>query len=249
MNGSQQDNNEPEDGAPAIEPPHPVVTVSAFRGRFLWFAAAAALAVTLTVQVSSLEPSSGPELSSMGQVREGGESGSMMSKHELHHGGASLSPVSESAFLVDMIPHHEEAIRAAAQLLANTDRDEMRIFARLIISVQQAEVDTMRRWLAERYPDVEQVSDYMPMMGDYSGLAGDAVDRAFLEDMIPHHMTAVMMSRNLVQNNDVVHDDVKPFASTIAKTQSAEISQMMVWLPLWFGLEAGYEMGGQGMHS
>lgn len=249
MNNSHDDSNEPVDEVPTVQPAVPVVPASSSRGKLLWFAAAAAVVVTLSVVSSSPTPAPTPEVSSSGQMREGAEGGSMMSNHELHHGGASLSPVSESAYLVDMIPHHEEAIRAARQLLVNTDREEMRSFARVIISVQQAEVDTMRRWLAERYPDINQVSGYMPMMGDYSGMTGDAVDRAFLEDMIPHHMTAVMMSRQLVQKNIVVHDDVEPFATTIAKTQSEEISQMMVWLPLWFGPEAGYGMMGQGMHS
>lgn len=170
---------------------------------------------------------------------------SSMSMHEQHHGGASVMPASEADYLVDMIPHHEEAIRAARQLLAGTEREEMREFARRIIDVQQSEVDTMRRWLSERHPTVDRTSTYMAMMGDYQGMTGDQIDRAFLEDMIPHHMTAVMMSQQLVMIGISEHDDVPPFAETIARTQSSEIQEMSAWLQDWFGVAYGSGM----MHS
>jgi uncharacterized protein (DUF305 family) len=161
-----------------------------------------------------------------------------MTMHEMHHGGMTGAPTDEAAYLVDMIPHHVEAIRAAEQLLAGTTRDEMRSFARTIISVQQSEVDTMIDWLRVRHPDTSQVSTYRPMMRDYAALTGDELDRAFLVDMIPHHMTAVMMSRQLVELGLAEHDDVAPFATTIANTQFSEINQMQQWLFKWYGADA-----------
>jgi uncharacterized protein (DUF305 family) len=73
------------------------------------------------------------------------------------------------------------------------------------------------------------------MMRDLTGLRGDALDKAFLDDMIPHHMAAVMMSQQLLTGNLAEHPEVEPFARTIRDTQRAEIMQMHGWLADWFG--------------
>jgi uncharacterized protein (DUF305 family) len=44
-------------------------------------------------------------------------------------------------FLARMVPHHEEAVEAAEQLLDGTDRAQMRGFARGIIETQSEEID------------------------------------------------------------------------------------------------------------
>jgi uncharacterized protein (DUF305 family) len=72
------------------------------------------------------------------------------------------------------------------------------------------------------------------MMRDLSQLRGDALDRAFLEDMIRHHMMAVMMSQQLLNRQLVEHRDVRPFAESIRDTQTAEIRTMQQWLRDWF---------------
>lgn len=227
---------------PASTDSGPSDTGGTRRRKFLLPVGAAALAAVFLF--GWLQTATTPTLPAMDEKADTPTSSSM-SMHEQHHGGASVIPASEADYLVDMIPHHEEAIRAARQLLAGTEREEMREFARRIIDVQQSEVDTMRRWLSERHPTVDRTSTYMAMMGDYQGMTGDQIDRAFLEDMIPHHMTAVMMSQQLVMIGISEHDDVPPFAETIARTQSSEIQEMSAWLQDWFGVAYGSGM----MHS
>ncbi|MBI2706393.1 MAG: DUF305 domain-containing protein, partial [Actinobacteria bacterium] len=107
-----------------------------------------------------------------------GEMGQMMADAQVD---------SEFAYLVKMIPHHEEAITAAQQLLARSDRPEMKAFATSIIDTQTAEADQMKADLANWYPGRDTTTDYTPMMRDLTQLSGDALDKAFLEDMIPHH--------------------------------------------------------------
>jgi uncharacterized protein (DUF305 family) len=152
----------------------------------------------------------------------------------------------EFGYLTGMVPHHEEAIRNAQVLLAGTDRPEMRAFATRIIETQTREVAQIRSWLATWYPGRDTTVDYTPMMGDLTGLRGDDLDRAFLTDMIPHHMGAVMMSQQLLGRRLATHTEVEPFARTIRDTQHAEIVQMRGWLAEWFGLtgtEHGASMG------
>ena len=58
-------------------------------------------------------------------------------------------------------------------------------------------------------------------MRDLSGLSGDALDEAFLIDMIPHHMVAVMMSQRLLMHGDAEHDEVDALARTSAPSSAA----------------------------
>lgn len=151
------------------------------------------------------------------------------------HQRGMMEAESEFDYLAQMIPHHEEAIQAAQVLLAGTDRSEMQAFAEDIIETQTAEVAQMREWLATWYPDRDPTVDYQPMMRDLEGLSGDELDQAFLEDMIPHHMGAVMMSQQLLAQDLAEHPEVVSFAQEIRDAQMTEIQQMVRWLADWFG--------------
>jgi len=153
-------------------------------------------------------------------------------------GGAGMSEVvvaSEFDYLAVMIPHHDEAIATARILQRGTGRQEMRTFAASIVETQSAEVEQMKAWLAAWYPRRDTRVVYQPMMRDLAGLTGDALDRAFLEDMIRHHLMAVMTSEWLIMRNLAVHAGVIPFAANIRDTQHAEMQMMSEWLRTWFG--------------
>jgi uncharacterized protein (DUF305 family) len=132
-------------------------------------------------------------------------------------------------------PHHQEAIDTAQVILERTSRPEMRQFAENIIQVQTAEIAQMKNWLNEWYPGRNISVSYVPMMRDLSQLQGDALEQTFLQDMIKHHMGAVMMSQMLLNHNLVKHQAVQPFAENIATSQHREIRQMQTWLMAWFG--------------
>ena len=154
---------------------------------------------------------------------------------------------SEFEYLTRMIPHHEEAIDSAEALLEGTERPEMEAFAEDIIDTQSAEVDQMQEWLAIWYPARDTSVDYEPMMRDLTALDGDELDQAFLEDMIGHHMAAVMMSQQLLTRDLAEHEDVVPFAERIRDGQRAEIQQMRAWLADWFDESAMGPMTWDGM--
>lgn len=157
----------------------------------------------------------------------------------------SMQVNSEFEYLSQMIPHHEEAIATARILLQRSDRPEMKQFAHQIIQVQGAEIQQMQTWLNQWYPHQRNSRPYTPMMRELGQLRGNDLDRAFLQDMIMHHMGAVMMSHQLLHRNLVQHAPVRPFAQTIANTQRAEIQQMQLWARNWFG--GSGMMGGMGM--
>lgn len=151
-------------------------------------------------------------------------------------GMSDMKVTDEFSYLSMMIPHHEEAITAAESLKSGTDRAELREFAQKIIDTQTREVNQMRLWLGAWYPGRNTTVDYTPMMRDLSSLRGDSLDRAFLQDMIPHHMAAVMMSQQLLAMGLADHAELEPFAQTIRDSQRAEIMTMHGWLSQWFGV-------------
>lgn len=63
-----------------------------------------------------------------------------------------------------------------------------------------------------------------------AGKTGDALDRAFLEGMIPHHQAAVDMARYM---SGSTHTELIKLAKDIIASQSREIEQMKQWQIAW----------------
>lgn len=148
--------------------------------------------------------------------------------------GMMESVDSEYEFLIKMIPHHEEAVNKAKILRDNTNREKMKEFAKDIIKVQNQEIKEMKKYLAKWYPNRTNEYKYEPMMGNYEGLSGEELDYVFLEDMIFHHMGAVMMSQQLIMQGLDEHQEVYELANSIRKSQRREIFMMRDWLDNWF---------------
>jgi uncharacterized protein (DUF305 family) len=147
----------------------------------------------------------------------------------------------EPGYLAEMIAHHQEAVTSAREL-ARSDRAEMRSLGASIVKTQTAQIRQMQAWLREWYPEQFATADYQPMMRDLSGLSGDRLDQTFLQDMIRHHMVAVMMSQQLLWRG-VDHDAVAELARSIRDDQSAEIVEMQRWLAQWFDTDWRGGMG------
>ena len=189
-----------------------------------------------------------------------GHRGGMMSSWSYDHGDGSRDrqlgwmmpgPMhapgvsSEYAYLTGMVAHHEEAVTAAQQL-ERSPRAEMRAFGEAIIASQSAQIDSMQQWLTTWYPTRSEEADYQPMMRDLTDLSGDRLDQVFLQDMVGHHMGAVMMSQRLLKGGEADHEQVEVLAQTIRVEQHNEIFQMQQWLYEWFG--QGWQQGMHGMH-
>ena len=152
----------------------------------------------------------------------------------------------EFSYLTHMVAHHQEAV-AAAQQLARSERPQMRAFGRDIVATQSAQIDQTQAWLADWYPGRSTDVEHRPMMRDLTGLTGDRLDRVFLQDMVGHHMAAVMMSQQLLARAAVDHAQVAVLARTIRDDQHAEIFQMRRWLRTWYG--TGWHRGWGGRHQ
>jgi len=157
----------------------------------------------------------------------------------------SYATASEAEYLVEMVAHHREAV-VAARGLVRSDRPQMRALGESIVETQSAQIEQMTSWLADWYPEQSTTVAYRPMMRDLSGLSGDPLDRAFLQDMIGHHMVAVMISQHLLWRG-TDHEEVADLARSIRDDQHSEIIQMQRWLAQWF--DADWGGMGSGMWS
>ena len=188
-----------------------------------------------------------------GQTRWGSQDRHPGPRHWMH--GAAVA--TEFGYLTEMVAHHEEAVAAAPEL-RRSDRPQMRVFGQSVVASQTAQIEQMKAWLSEWYPGRSTDVDYQPMMRDLTGLSGDRLDRVFLEDMIPHHMMAVMLSQQLLVRGVADHDEANTLAVSIRDEQHAEIFWMQRRLEAWFdggwrhGMGPGSRWGpgmGPGMHG
>lgn len=179
-------------------------------------------------------------LAGCGQNNDPGMSG-------MDHGSSSSSPSSSEAsadfnaademFVTMMIPHHQQAIEMADQILAKDGIDERVVsLAEQIKAAQDPEIQTMKGWLQEwgvPYDDSMSGMEGMDMGGgmmsedDMAALdaaTGVEATRLFLNGMIAHHQGAVTMAQSVL--TDGQNPDVAALAQQIIDGQTAEITTM-----------------------
>lgn len=134
---------------------------------------------------------------------------------------------SEREFLEGMIPHHQEAVDTAKEVVTRGgSTPEIKKLAQDIILAQEAEIKMMKEWYQAWYGQayVANKEAYTPMMRDLSNLSGAALDKVFLNDMVMHHMGAIMMAKSVQPYLE--HSELETLTAAIVETQSAEIQLM-----------------------
>jgi len=133
---------------------------------------------------------------------------------------------SEREFVTGMIPHHQEAVDTANEVLARGGSTaEIITLANEIIAAQETEIALLKEWHLAWYGE-SYLADgsYQPMMRDLAPLSGAALDKQFLEDMIPHHRGAIMMAESV--RPYITKQEITDMANAIMTTQTAEIELM-----------------------
>jgi len=151
--------------------------------------------------------------------------GGMMDMGDMDH--SMMIVKSEREFLTGMIPHHQEAVDTAKEVIARGGSTlEIKRLAEAIVIAQEKEIAMMKGWYQDWYGTayVENVEDYEPMMRELSGLSGAALDKRFLEDMVIHHMGAIMMVQSVQPY--VERREISDLSKAIMETQTAEIQLM-----------------------
>ncbi len=156
----------------------------------------------------------------------------------------------DAHYIEQMVPHHEDAITMAEIALQKAQKPEVKLLAANIIKSQSAEINTMKEWYKNWFnrelPTDAAVMDqhvmpgmgigmHMGIMGDESDIASliasEDFDRSFVEQMIPHHQMAIMMTNML--RNGTARPEMQKLATEIITAQSSEIETMRAWLVAW----------------
>ncbi len=165
-------------------------------------------------------------------------------------------------FIVMMIPHHEDAVNMADLALSQAQHPELKQLAEAIKTTQTQEIQQMQAWYQEWYGSevpvwssgmgmgmmqgngITRSSKRSGMMGrgyrggrsmstDLNALENAAdFDREFIEQMVPHHQMAVMMSTMVASS--ATRPEIRDLTQSIIRSQSAEIEQMQQWYQAWY---------------
>lgn len=146
-------------------------------------------------------------------------------------------------FIANMIAHHQGAVDMANLALTNASHDEIKTLAKAIVSAQTSEINNMTSWQKDwGYPasSGEMMMDHSSMgmmdtnagmMQSLNGKSGEDFDKAFLEQMIMHHQSAINMAAPGKTN--AKHQEVKDLTAAIITAQTKEIKQMKQWQKDW----------------
>jgi uncharacterized protein (DUF305 family) len=197
------------------------------------------LKLTIVAALAFSAPLIGPMISSsfaqMGDMKMGGM-------------GKSMEPLEKASgktfdiyWMSQMIAHHNIAVDMANFVLKNGKDAKVKKAAQEIVKLQSLEVKQMTGWLKSWYnskPDAAQmklmVTDMQPMVDASQGkmdghsMAMGNPDKNFLENMIPHHQSAVDMAKLALKK--ALRPELKTFAQGVITVQSKEITQYQTWL-------------------
>ena len=148
---------------------------------------------------------------------------------------------SDERFIDAMAPHHQGAVEMAEVALVRAEHPELRQLAQNIIADQSAEIERLRAIKEREFGSsdlpTEMSSEEMEMMGmmeDPQELANqEPFDRAFIDEMIPHHVAAIEMAWTASENT--ANDEIRELAQGIVEVQEAEIAQLTEWRRGWYG--------------
>lgn len=138
----------------------------------------------------------------------------------------AMMVTSEKSFIEEMIPHHQEAVDTAKEVIERgATTPELKKLVENIVIAQEKEIAEMKKWYESWYgePYGDQ-GGYIPMMRELANLSGISLDSVFLEDMIMHHMGAIMMAQSVQPY--IEHDEIAALTQAIVSTQSSEIVEM-----------------------
>jgi uncharacterized protein (DUF305 family) len=138
-----------------------------------------------------------------------------------------------------------------------SQRPEIRQMSDAIIGSQAGEIEQMKQWRKAWYgSDQTPPMSEMPMVPGMTGQghggghsaggtmdmaadverlrqAGEPFDRAFIDEMIPHHESAIDAAK--AAETHAQKPEIKDLATAIIAEQQREIEQMRAWRRAWFG--------------
>jgi uncharacterized protein (DUF305 family) len=103
-----------------------------------------------------------------------------------------------------------------------------------ISASSEPKTDPMSHDMSTMNQEVSMEEQVKQLSGELDDKTRNALDRAFVENMIVHHEGAIEMAEKVV--GQTKRPEVKALAEEIIATQGAEVETMNGWLKQWYGL-------------
>jgi uncharacterized protein (DUF305 family) len=162
----------------------------------------------------------------------------------------AMAAAFDEQFIDMMVPHHQSAVAMAQIALARAQHPQIKRLAQSIIADQNSEIGQLKAWRKAWYgsaatPDMAHMPMLpgMPMGMTKSGMTfmkdiaalkkAVPFDKAFIDDMIPHHQMAIDAATLELRRGS--HQQLKDLALSIIKGQSREEGLMQAYHELWYG--------------
>ena len=146
---------------------------------------------------------------------------------------------SDKAFIDAMVPHHEGAVEMAEVALDEAEHPEIKGVAEDIVSSQRSEIRVFGEIREREYGSAESTTEMNEQdtramgMSDPRELAiARPFDKAFIDEMIPHHQSAIAMAE--VARKETKDPEIRKIAEDIVSAQEREIEQMEGWREQWY---------------
>ena len=185
-----------------------------------------------------------------GSGEERGSSGSEDGMQGMAHGSESTDDASEmlmengdysdERFIDAMVPHHQGAIEMAQVALENAEHPEILALAEEIVAAQETEIEQLKAIKQEQFGTSEVSMDTSAEEMEGMGMAMDPqelapqepFDKAFIDNMIPHHESAIAMVQVVLEESE--NPEIREIAGAIVDAQEREIEQMRSWRDEWY---------------
>lgn len=167
----------------------------------------------------------------------------------------AMAGATDTAFVRQMIPHHEMAVQMANMAKQGGVHAEIKALANDIVSAQNAEIAQMRslakKWDVKPGEATDGMQMHSPAMtadAKTLGLAMDDMgmsmnmqdlvgatpfDKMFIDMMITHHQGAIRMAQAELASG--VTPELRKLATAIIAAQTGEIKKMNGWRESWYG--------------
>jgi uncharacterized protein (DUF305 family) len=151
---------------------------------------------------------------------------------------AASSDETEQAFLEAMVPHHQSALAMAEVADRRAQAPEIKQLSTDIAKAQTSEIAQMRqiheRLFGSKLVADETAHDALGLTAEEAGMEhaesaaaledAQPFDRAFVDEMVPHHQGAIAMAEAVLPSTD--DPELTRLAEDIIAAQQREIEQM-----------------------
>lgn len=175
---------------------------------------------------------------------------SAVAQHQHEHSDKSksqqtaMSAPFDLQFIDTMTEHHRMGIEMAKMAASKASHAELKSLARKMIDDQQKDITQMQAWRRQWYSGQPKAVNMEMMkmdpakhkqmemdMAKLKKARGHAFDLMFIDTIIPHHQTAIDMSKEALDKGE--HQEIKSFAQKTIDSQKEEIDKMSQWKSQW----------------